>query len=107
MWLGPAPWAPYHRDRCHYNFRFISDYSGGDLTNWGAHHLDIAQWGMDMDHSGPVAVEGHGKRNTTGLHDALYDVHVDYTYANGVTVQLRGQDAKRGDGGVRFNGTDC
>ena len=106
MWLGPAPWAPYHRDRCHYNFRFISDYSGGDLTNWGAHHLDIAQWGMDMDDSGPLTVEGHGKRNTTGLHDALYDVHVDYTYANGVTVQLRGLQAKSGDGGVRFTGAD-
>ena len=35
MWLGPAPWAPYHPDRCHYKFRFITDYSGGDVTNWG------------------------------------------------------------------------
>ncbi len=63
MWLGPAPWAPYHRDRCHYNFRFVSDYSGGDLTNWGAHHLDIAQWGIGVDDSGPLEVEGHGRQN--------------------------------------------
>ena len=41
-WLGPAPWAPYTQRRCHYTFRFILDYSGGQVTNFGAHHLDIA-----------------------------------------------------------------
>ena len=101
MWLGPAPWAPYHADRCHYKFRFVSDYSGGDVTNWGAHQLDIAQWGIGADNSGPIAIEGHGKRNATGLHDVFYDVHVDYTYADGVKVELRS------DGnGVRFEGTE-
>jgi len=39
MWLGPAPWAPYHKDRCLYSFRFISDYSGGNVTNLGAHMI--------------------------------------------------------------------
>jgi len=47
MWLGPAPWAPYTKDRCHWNFRWILDYSGGQLTDWGAHLLDGAQWGND------------------------------------------------------------
>ena len=60
MWLGPAPWSAYHRDRCHYNFRFVSDYSGGDVTNWGAHHLDIAQMGIGVSESGPVRVAGRG-----------------------------------------------
>lgn len=57
FWLGPAPQAPYHEDRCLYRFRFNYDYSGGQVTNFGAHSLDMAQWGLDMDDSGPVEVE--------------------------------------------------
>ena len=101
MWLGPAPWAPYHPDRCHYNFRFVTDYSGGDVTNWGGHQLDIAQWGLGADDSGPLEVQGHGQRNATGLHDVFYDVHVDFLYEGGVTVQLRS-----GGNGVRFEGSE-
>jgi predicted dehydrogenase len=103
MWLGAAPWAPYHPDRCHYKFRFVSDYSGGDVTNWGAHHLDIAQWALGMDESGPVEISGHGKRNRSGLHDTFYDVHVDFLYANGLTVEMRSGDKT---GGVRIEGSD-
>jgi predicted dehydrogenase len=106
MWLGPAPWAPYHKDRCHYNFRFVSDYSGGDVTNWGAHHLDIAQWALGADGSGPLEVEGSGKRNPTGLHDAFYDVHVDYVYPEGVKVELRSGGPDVGTGSVRFEGPE-
>ena len=57
MWLGPAPEAPYHQDRCLYRFRFNYDYAGGQVTNFGAHSLDIAQWGLGADDSGPVSVE--------------------------------------------------
>jgi predicted dehydrogenase len=57
LWLGPAPDAPYHQDRCLYNFRFNYDYAGGQVTNFGAHSLDIAQWGLGMDNSGPTQVE--------------------------------------------------
>jgi myo-inositol 2-dehydrogenase/D-chiro-inositol 1-dehydrogenase len=103
MWLGAAPWAPYHPDRCHYNFRFVSDYSGGDVTNWGAHHLDIAQWALGKDESGPVEIEGYGKRNQSGLHDTFFDVHVDFLYANGLTVEMRSGDKT---GGVRIVGSD-
>jgi len=105
MWLGPAPWAPYHKDRCHYNFRFVSDYSGGDVTNWGAHHLDIAQWALAADGSGPLEVEGRGKRLATGLHNTFYDLNVDFTYPDGVKVQLRSGGADVGTGNVRFEGT--
>jgi predicted dehydrogenase len=105
MWLGPAPWAPYHKDRCHYNFRFVSDYSGGDMTNWGAHHLDITQWGLGADQSGPLEVEGRGKCNPSGLHDAFYDAEVDYTYPGGVKVEFRSGGPDVGTGGVRFEGT--
>ncbi len=57
LWLGPAPLAPYHQDRCLYNFRFFYDYSGGQVTNYGAHSNDMAQWGLGMDDTGPVEVE--------------------------------------------------
>ncbi len=57
LWLGPAPEAPYHEDRCLYNFRFIYDYAGGQITNFGAHSLDMAQWGLGKDDSGPTLVE--------------------------------------------------
>lgn len=106
MWLGPAPWAPYHPKRCHYNFRFVSDYSGGDITNWGAHHLDIAQMGIGADNSGPSAVQGHGKRNATGLHDPFYDIHVDFTFAGDVTVELRSGGPEVKTGSVQFQGTE-
>lgn len=55
-WLGPAPWAPYTKDRCHWNFRWILDYSGGQLTDWAAHHIDIANWGMGTEYTGPIEV---------------------------------------------------
>ncbi|CAN0598350.1 unnamed protein product, partial [Laminaria digitata] len=57
MWLGPAPDAPYSPARCHVNFRWIMDYSGGQVTDWGGHHPDIAQWGMDTEKSGPIAIK--------------------------------------------------
>jgi hypothetical protein len=57
MWLGPAPAAEYHPARCLYSFRFIYDYAGGQVTNFGAHSNDMAQWGLGMDGAGPVEVE--------------------------------------------------
>ena len=57
MWLGPAPWAPYTPLRCHWNFRWILDYSGGQVTDDGAHQLDIAHWGMAAS-SGSASGDG-------------------------------------------------
>lgn len=57
MWLGPAPDAPYHKARCLYNFRFISDYAGGQTANFGAHSIDIAQWGLGTSLGGPKEIE--------------------------------------------------
>jgi predicted dehydrogenase len=57
LWLGQAPNAPYHEARCLYNFRFNYDYAGGQVTNFGAHSLDMAQWGLGMDNSGPTQIE--------------------------------------------------
>jgi predicted dehydrogenase len=61
-WLGPAPWRPYNSELCPLNYpgfpnwRGYRDYAGGGFSDFGAHHLDIAQWALDMDHSGPVEV---------------------------------------------------
>jgi predicted dehydrogenase len=101
LWLGPAPWAPYCPDRIHWNFRWITDYSGGMLTDWGAHLLDTAQWANDTERSGPVEVEGTGKRHPNGLYDTFYEYRLKYRYANGVEMFVQ-------SGGValRFEGTE-
>ncbi len=70
MWLGQAPLVDYvsgptdgkgyPQSRCHYEFRWWYEYSGGKMTDWGAHHVDIAQWAIGMEDSGPVSVDGKG-----------------------------------------------
>jgi predicted dehydrogenase len=86
LYLGPAPRRYYHKDCCHYNFRFISDFSGGQMLNWGAHHLDIAQWGLGTDRSGPVEVKGQGQFPADGPYDNPVRYSVDYRYADGITL---------------------
>jgi predicted dehydrogenase len=93
MWLGPAPKRPYNKARVHYFFRFFWDYSGGQMTNWGAHHLDIAQWGLDMDNSGPVEISGQGKFDEQKRYEVCGECRITYSYANGVKMILR-QDPK-------------
>lgn len=102
MWLGRAPWAPYTPERCHYTFRFILDYSGGQMTNWGAHYLDIAQWGIGADDSGPVAVDGKGKFPAKGLFTTAVEANITYTYANGVKLIL----TQGLPGNTRFEGEE-
>ena len=103
FWLGPAPWRHYnsyiHR-MPHRGWRWMWDYSGGQMTNWGAHHLDIAQWAMGTDHTGPVTVEGEGTLPAEGLYEVYLTYHVVYQYANGIVV-----DCSSGHPvGVRFRG---
>jgi len=104
MWLGPAAQKPYHSKRVHYNFRFWWDYSGGQMTNFGAHHLDIAQWGLGMDNSGPVAIEGTAEFHPQMLHEVTEKCRLVYTYANGIRMTL-GQGQKDIPGGTTFIGT--
>ncbi len=94
-WLGPTPWYPYNEERCSGAYgggwRFIRDYSGGMMTDWGAHHFDIAQWGLGMDGSGPVEIIPPGHAETG---------QITYRYANGVTM-------RRGPAhGIRFVGDE-
>jgi predicted dehydrogenase len=101
MWLGPAPWAPYNKDRCHWNFRWILDYSGGMLTDWGAHLLDGAQWGNDTEYTGPVEVEGKGVFCNDGLYDTAKEFKIEYKYASGVQLIVTS-----GTPSLRFEGTE-
>ncbi|MCX7050079.1 MAG: Gfo/Idh/MocA family oxidoreductase [Candidatus Sumerlaeota bacterium] len=103
-WLGPAPWAPYHKDRCLYNFRFILDYSDGQVTNYGAHSLDMAQWGNGADRSGPVEFEDLGSEwPADGLFTVAKTVHFRTRYANGVELEC----ITRNDNvSCRFEGTE-
>jgi predicted dehydrogenase len=58
MWLGPAKKIPFDPFKCIYNFRWFWDYSGGQMTNWGAHHLDIARWIVGEDAAASVSGAG-------------------------------------------------
>ncbi len=101
MWLGQAPEAPYCAARCHWNFRWIYDYSGGMLTDWGAHLIDIAQWGNDTEHTGPIEVEGQGWFPPKGLYNTATGFRIEYKYANDVKLIV----ASRAPG-IRFEGSE-
>lgn len=97
LWLGPAPWRAYNRNRVHYNFRFYWDYSGGQMTNWGAHHLDIAQWGLGMDDSGPVEISATATFDEAKRFEVPVESDITYTYASGVKLFCtQGPDRKTG-----------
>ena len=105
MWLGPAPWAPYTQGRCHFNFRWIMDYSEGYISDWGAHYYDIGQWANGTDRTGPVTVEATGEYPKEGIYDAPIDHLITYTYANGVKmISIATEDP--GQYGMRFEGTE-
>jgi len=84
MWLGPAPWEPYHPRRCHGSFRWVMDYSDGELTDRGAHVNDIALLAAGPFLKGPATIEGRGTFIKDPLWDVPYKYHIEFTYANGV-----------------------
>ncbi len=86
FWLGPAPEKPYNPKHVHYNFRFFWDYSGGQMTNFGAHHLDITQWALGRDDSGPVFIQGEATFNPHGWYEVPMTSRVRYEYDDGVIV---------------------
>jgi len=106
MWLGPAAAKPYTAARCHFNFRWIDEYAPGYITDWGAHFLDVAQWGAGMDDTTPVEVEAHEvKRRAQGLYDAPEQFRIEYRYASGVRVVMASTDDKA-RWGTRFAGSE-
>jgi myo-inositol 2-dehydrogenase / D-chiro-inositol 1-dehydrogenase len=102
-WQGQTPYTPYIPERCHYTFRWWTEYSGGQMTDWGAHHMDIAHWAMGMEHSGPLEIEGAARWPTV---ENGYNVPIDFgahlTYPGGVTLEVK----DHGRNGILFEGSD-
>ncbi|UCG27771.1 MAG: Gfo/Idh/MocA family oxidoreductase [Bacteroidales bacterium] len=90
FWLGPAPEVPY-RGICHWDWRWIMDYSGGQLTDWAGHHVDIAHWGLNLDRDGPVEVEGTGVYPREGIYDVPFEYDINCKYANGIEMRIANQ----------------
>jgi myo-inositol 2-dehydrogenase / D-chiro-inositol 1-dehydrogenase len=110
MWQGPAGRRPYTLHRVHPRqdargrpgWLCISDYADGMMANWGAHLNDIALWGADLNHTGPVAIEGTGQFPPQGnLWDVISEFDVTFTYANGVTLQCKTESPL-----IRWEGTE-
>lgn len=117
FWLGQAPLVDYTRERCHGTFRWWLEYSGGKMTDWGAHHIDIAQWGLGYTNSGPVEIEGAGELPTIpadfdpvkffagelklpNAYNTATRFHIELTYENGNKMIV--QDGP--DNGIWFEG---
>ncbi|MCI0499092.1 MAG: Gfo/Idh/MocA family oxidoreductase [Planctomycetales bacterium] len=91
MWLGPAPWRPYQdfgQGGPHFQWRWLMDYSGGQLTDWAGHHVDIAHWGLGLDYSGPVEIEGKGEYPAEGIYDVPMAYDITCTYSTGLKMRV-------------------
>jgi len=88
LWLGPAPYEPYCPARVHKNWRWHLDYGGGQLMDWVGHHVDIAHWGLGLDYTGPVEIEGHGDFPKTGLWNSPTNFELTAKYVGGLTMTI-------------------
>jgi len=112
MWLGQAPEVDYREKRCHYEFRWWYEYSGGKFTDWGAHHVDIAQWALreDEEGKGPVTFDGTDAKHPVPFKDGYperddsyntsHDFAIACTFPSGVEMTV----TSRGDNGILFEG---
>jgi predicted dehydrogenase len=113
FWLGQTPLVDYIPERCHGNFRWWYEYAGGKFTDWGAHHVDIAQWaiGEDQEGSGPIEINGTDAKHPVPFKDGFptvddhfntaHDYAVICKFANGIEMNI----TSRGDNGILFEGT--
>lgn len=115
FWQGQAVAAEYMPQRCHTTFRNWYDYSGGTMTDWGAHHMDIGYWAIGL--TAPVHIESRPLAiPETGGYTAISEYEVKFSYANGVifNVKTTTDDSPFGEplnpngqrNGIRFQGTD-
>ena len=91
FWLGPAPEAPYHIERCFHRWRYILDYSNGQTANFGCHTNDMAQWALGMDGTTPVEFEDNGSEFLPkgSLFTTAVKTAFRARYANGIELTLR------------------
>ncbi len=90
-WLGPAPYREHvnlGRGGMHWDWRWVMDYSGGQLTDWAGHHIDIAHWGLGLDNTGPSTIAGHGEYPTDGIYDVPFKYQFTCMYANGLEMSV-------------------
>ncbi|MEE2706651.1 MAG: Gfo/Idh/MocA family oxidoreductase [Planctomycetota bacterium] len=122
-WVGPAPLSDYHFragaknemrswSRSHYEFRWWYEYSGGKLTDWGAHHVDIATWGMDKTETGPVSIDPvmvehpvpfkDGYPTERATYNTATKFNIKAVYKDGLELVIRHDT----DNGILFEGTE-
>ena len=100
LWQGQTPAVPYIYQRCHYTFRWWYEYSGGQMTDWGAHHIDIAQWAIGEY---PVEVEATAKMpDVQNGYNVARDFSATYRYPSGVVMTV----SDTGRNGIMFTGTE-
>ncbi|MGD0262486.1 MAG: Gfo/Idh/MocA family oxidoreductase [Verrucomicrobiota bacterium] len=110
MWLGATPKVPYTDDRVHPQNSIndrpgwlrIDSYCLGMITGWGAHHVDIAHWGMNTEYTGPIEIEGKAEFPKQGLWNVHGPYHIEAKYANGITMIID----NKFNNGIRFEGAD-
>ncbi|MCY2934565.1 MAG: Gfo/Idh/MocA family oxidoreductase [Planctomycetota bacterium] len=123
LWVGPAPKTPFRYlasdngetkswSRCHYEFRWWYEYSGGKLTDWGAHHVDIATWALGKTETGPVSVDPVLSKHPVAFKDGYptddsrYNTATEFLisakFADGQEIEIRHD----GDNGIVFEGTE-
>jgi predicted dehydrogenase len=102
FWLGSTPKVDYVKERTHFSFRYWWEYSGGTMTDWGAHHNDIVLWTLGLDHSGPASVEGKTLIDMIpGGFTAASEYELKYVYPDGVEHVCRSTTASEWHGGVK------
>jgi len=103
LWLGPAPEIPFIYSRTFYNFRWYDAFSGGLLTDWGAHYCDTAQLVAGNELSGPTEIIPAGETlyYNDGIFNTAYQFDINYKYANNITMRV-----KSGNASIRLEGED-
>lgn len=113
FWLGQAPKVDYRTKRCHYEFRWWYEYSGGKFTDWGAHHVDIASWAINQNGpgQGPTEIDGtdakhpceykDGYPTRDDVYNTSHDFAIKCKFANDIEMVID----SRSDNGVLFEGS--
>jgi predicted dehydrogenase len=122
LWQGPVPEAKFRYlagdygftnswSRCHYEFRWWYEYSGGKLTDWGAHHVDIATWGLGKTDTGPVSIDPVMAEHPVKFKDGMPLDDTQYNTATAFLIQAKFADGKEieirhdQNNGILFEGT--
>ncbi|MCZ6793606.1 MAG: Gfo/Idh/MocA family oxidoreductase [Planctomycetota bacterium] len=78
LWIGPAPFRPFHASHFHFNWRYWWDFGGGVLADFGCHYMDLPHWALDL--RAPLRVEARGEKTYKGHNDVPDNLRVDYHY---------------------------